>query len=71
LFLAEQRDQLATAGRRFFRGPGINNFDKALLKDVQMTASTSFQIRAEFVNVFIMRTSLARMATSTVRPLAL
>jgi hypothetical protein len=36
----------------FFYGPGISNFDVALLKIVQLTESKSFQIRLEAFNVF-------------------
>ncbi len=38
--------------RRFFSGPGINNFDMALLKDTRITESVSAQFRAEAFNVF-------------------
>ena len=41
-----------TAKRRFFYGPGMNNFDIALLKSVQMTESKSVQFRIEGFNVF-------------------
>ena len=33
LFSAEQFGQLGNASRRFFSGPGLNNWDAALLKD--------------------------------------
>ncbi len=38
--------------RRFFSGPGIYNFDMALLKDTQITESMQVQFRAEAFNVF-------------------
>jgi hypothetical protein len=41
-----------TAARRFFYGPGINNFDLALLKNVHLTESKSLQFRLEAFNVF-------------------
>ncbi len=41
-----------TAARRFFYGPGINNFDLALLKNVRLTESKSLQFRLEAFNVF-------------------
>lgn len=41
-----------TAKRRFFYGPGMNNFDMALLKNVQLTESKSLQFRIEGFNVF-------------------
>jgi hypothetical protein len=50
-----QPEQLGTVGnamRRFFSGPGINNFDMALLKDTRITESVQAQFRAEAFNVF-------------------
>jgi hypothetical protein len=41
-----------TAKRRFFYGPGMNNFDMALLKNVRLTESKSLQFRLEGFNVF-------------------
>jgi Carboxypeptidase regulatory-like domain len=41
-----------TAKRRFFYGPGMNNFDMALLKKVRLTESKSLQFRLEGFNVF-------------------
>ncbi len=41
-----------TAGRRFFYGPGMNNFDMALLKTVLLTESKSLQFRLEAFNTF-------------------
>jgi Carboxypeptidase regulatory-like domain/TonB dependent receptor len=41
-----------TAKRRFFYGPGMNNFDMALLKNVRVTESKSLQFRIEGFNVF-------------------
>jgi hypothetical protein len=40
------------ARRRFFHGPGINNFDFALLKDTRITERFDLQFRAEFFNLF-------------------
>jgi hypothetical protein len=40
------------AGRNILRGPGINNFDMALLKDIKITESTRIQLRFEFFNIF-------------------
>lgn len=40
------------ANRQFFHGPGINNFDISLMKTTKVTESKSFEIRAEFFNVF-------------------
>jgi len=41
-----------TARRRFFYGPGSNNFDIALLKSVRLTEAKSLQFRVEGFNAF-------------------
>ena len=41
-----------TASRRFFYGPGMENYDMALLKNVRLTESKSLQFRLEGFNVF-------------------
>lgn len=41
-----------TANRRFFHGPGVNNWDVALLKDTHLTERVNLQFRAEFFNIF-------------------
>ena len=51
-FSMEQLGQLGNARRRFFHGPGLNNWDMALLKDTVITESVNLQLRAEFFNVF-------------------
>jgi hypothetical protein len=38
--------------RRFFHGPGLNNWDMALLKDTRLSETTRLQFRAEFFNLF-------------------
>ena len=38
--------------RRFFYGPGMDNYDMALLKNVRITESKSLQLRIEGFNVF-------------------
>jgi hypothetical protein len=38
--------------RRFFHGPGINNWDFALVKNTVITERSNLQFRAEFFNVF-------------------
>jgi hypothetical protein len=38
--------------RRYFSGPGIDNYDMALLKSTTITESTKLQFRAEAFNVF-------------------
>lgn len=52
LFSLEKIGQLGTSSRRFFHGPGTNNWDLALLKDVRLTESKTLQFRAEFFNAF-------------------
>jgi hypothetical protein len=41
-----------TANRRFFHGPGILNTDFGLSKTTRITESMSFEVRAEFFNIF-------------------
>ncbi len=41
-----------TAKRRFFYGPGMNNFDMALLKNTRLTESKTLQFRIEAFNAF-------------------
>jgi hypothetical protein len=40
------------ARRRFFEGPGMNNYDMALLKTTRLTEAKSLQFRFEAFNVF-------------------
>ena len=40
------------ASRRYFHGPGMENFDMALLKNLRLTESRSLQFRIEGFNVF-------------------
>ncbi len=40
------------ASRRYFYGPGMENFDMALLKNLRLTESKSLQFRIEAFNVF-------------------
>ena len=40
------------ARRRFFHGPGANNFDTALVKDTKLSELFNLQFRAEWFNVF-------------------
>jgi hypothetical protein len=44
--------QSGTASRRFFHGPGINNWDFALLKNTQLNERMNLQFRAELFNIF-------------------
>ncbi|MGC1186160.1 MAG: carboxypeptidase regulatory-like domain-containing protein [Candidatus Acidiferrales bacterium] len=41
-----------TASRRFFYGPGMDNYDMALLKNLRLTESKSLQFRVEAFNIF-------------------
>jgi hypothetical protein len=43
---------IGSAPRRFFYGPGIENFDMALLKDIHFSNSQRLQLRLEAFNVF-------------------
>ena len=52
LFSPESVGQLGTANKRFFHGPGINNFDMALLKDTHIRESMILQFRLAFFNIF-------------------
>ena len=52
LFGEEALGQLGTAAKRIFHGPGINNWDMALLKDTKITEGKVLQFRFEFFNVF-------------------
>jgi hypothetical protein len=38
------------AGRNILRGPGINNFDFAMMKDTPLTENTRLELRFEFFN---------------------
>jgi hypothetical protein len=51
LFAPETLGQLGNAARRFFHGPGIDNFDVELTKTVELGESKSFDIRLEAFNV--------------------
>jgi hypothetical protein len=52
LFTPEKLGQFGTASRRFFHGPGQNDWDLALLKDIRITESKRLEFRAEFFNAF-------------------
>ncbi|MGB9433091.1 MAG: carboxypeptidase regulatory-like domain-containing protein [Candidatus Acidiferrum sp.] len=44
--------QEGDANRRFFHGPGINNWDFAVTKNTQLTERFNLQFRAELFNIF-------------------
>src|SRR5215469_5720323 len=50
-FGAGDLGQVGTANRRFFHGPGINNWDMALIKNTFLTERLNLQFRAEFYNI--------------------
>ena len=41
-----------TARRRFFYGPGLDNYDMALIKKIRLTEAKSLQFRVEAFNIF-------------------
>lgn len=44
--------QLGTASSRFFHGPGLNNWDMSLTKNLRLTESKALEFRVEFFNAF-------------------
>jgi Carboxypeptidase regulatory-like domain len=52
LFTPEAIGQLGDAPRRFFHGPGINNWDITFGKDTKLTERSNLQFRADFFNAF-------------------
>lgn len=52
LFPEENIGQLGNAKRRIFYGPGIENFDLTLQKNVRLVESRSLEFRAEAFNAF-------------------
>ena len=51
-FTTETPGQLGNVPRRFFYGPGINNFDMTLSKLLRVTESKSLEFRLDAFNVF-------------------
>jgi Carboxypeptidase regulatory-like domain/TonB dependent receptor len=52
LFSLPSLGEMGNAPRRFFYGPGIYNFDMAMLKRISLAESKSLEFRAEAFNVF-------------------
>jgi hypothetical protein len=52
LFSQEPLGGLGNSSRRFFHGPGIDNWDLALLKDVKIHEGMSLECRTEFYDAF-------------------
>lgn len=51
-FSPEDTGVFGNSNRRFFHGPGINNWDFSLHKSTPITEKTNLEFRAEFFNVF-------------------
>ena len=51
-FSLEPLGSLGTSRRRFFAGPGINNFNVALAKNTRFGERYNLEFRAEFFNIF-------------------
>jgi len=52
LFTPELKGALGNSRRRFFAGPGLNNWDIALLKDTMIKEGINAEFRAELFNAF-------------------
>ena len=52
LFTNEALGQFGDSRRRFFHGPGLNNYDMALSKNTKITESKSLELRFEAFNLF-------------------
>jgi hypothetical protein len=52
LFQEENLGQLGNAKRRMFYGPGIENFDMTLQKDLRLNEGRSLDLRIESFNTF-------------------
>ncbi len=51
-FSSEAQGVFGNSNRRFFHGPGTNNWDFSLHKSTAITEKTNLEFRAEFFNVF-------------------
>jgi hypothetical protein len=52
VFSSQQLGVPGNANRRFFAGPGLNDWDMSLFKNVRFTERISMDIRGEFFNIF-------------------
>ncbi len=52
LFSPEPLGKIGNSSRRFFHGPGVDNWDMSLIKDTKFAEDKSIEFRAEFFNVF-------------------
>jgi hypothetical protein len=51
-FDLEHPGQIGNANRRYFGGPGLNNWDMGLLKSISFTESKMLELRFEAFNIF-------------------
>ncbi len=51
-FSPETLGTFGTSPRRFFAGPGLNNWDLAVIKDTKFTESKTLQLRFETFNTW-------------------
>ena len=51
-FTTEPFGQIGNANRRFFHGPGLNNWDMALLKETKFNETMTLELRFEAFNIF-------------------
>jgi len=52
IFSDENLGEIGNSRRRFFHGPGLNNWDIALLKTTKLTESKNLEFRFEAFNIF-------------------
>ena len=52
LFAPEPFGGQGNANRRFFHGPGVNNWNLSVMKDTRLKENVRLEIRAEFFNAF-------------------
>jgi hypothetical protein len=52
LFSGETVGTIGNSRRRFFHGPGLNNWDMALLKNTKLTETKNLELRFEAFNAF-------------------
>jgi hypothetical protein len=52
VFVSSAIGSEGNARRRFFHGPGINNWNMAFHKDTHLTEQVNLQFRADFFNIF-------------------
>jgi len=51
-FKSSALGQEGNANRRFFHGPGVNNWNFAILKNTQLNERFNLQFRAELFNIW-------------------